>query len=149
PPPVTPSAASPSSVCAGLPSVPVTVTGTSASGSEFFDPGPDPGGPGYAKHISATVTGGVAVTSASIIIPANPSNTPVTQVTLGLNTVGAGAGAQNVTIINPDSQSATGVGILTINPLPSEASGVAVASDKQTISWLAIPEATRYDVVRG
>ena len=30
-------------------------------GLEFFDPGPDTGGPGFANHIAATVTGGVTV----------------------------------------------------------------------------------------
>ena len=44
--PAAPSSATPASVCQGLASVDVTVTGTSSAGTEFFDPGPDTGGPG-------------------------------------------------------------------------------------------------------
>jgi hypothetical protein len=101
PPPATPSSAS-SSVPAGQSSVDVTITGTSASGSGFYDPGP---GTGF-THISATVSGGVVVNSATF-------NTP-TSVTLNLNTTGASPGAKDVTITNPDGQFATGSGILTV-----------------------------------
>jgi len=114
PPPATPASVS-SAVCTGLSSASVTVTGTSTSGSEFFDPGSDAGGPGYSNHIGATVTGGVTVNSVAIIVPGSPSTTPVTQVTLNVNTTGATAGTKNVTITNPDGQSATGNGILTVN----------------------------------
>ncbi len=105
PPPATPSSASPS-VCIGLSSASVTVTGTSASGSGFFDPGPDTGGPGYANHIAASVTGGVTVNSVTFTDP--------THVTLSVNTSAASLGTQNVTITNPDAQAATGTNILTV-----------------------------------
>src|SRR6185369_12617497 len=49
----------------------------------------------------------------SIVIPGSPATTPVTQVNLNLNTV-AGSGATNITITNPDGQSATGNALLTI-----------------------------------
>ncbi len=108
PPPTTPTTASPSSVAQGQAFVNVTITGTSISGSGFFDPGPDTGGPGFLKHIAATVTGGVIVNSVSFISP--------THVTLNISTFCASAGSQDITITNPDGQSATGSGILTITP---------------------------------
>ncbi len=106
PPPTTPTTASPSSVAQGQAFVNVTITGTSISGSGFFDPGPDTGGPGFLKHIAATVTGGVIVNSVSFISP--------THVTLNISTFCASAGSQDITITNPDGQSAMGAGILTI-----------------------------------
>ncbi|MFI5144664.1 MAG: T9SS type A sorting domain-containing protein [Ignavibacteria bacterium] len=109
PPPATPTSAT--SVTMGLPSVNTIVTGTSSSGSGFFDPGFDPGGPGYSSHLNATVSGGVVVNN----ITFNSS----TQVTLNLNTTGSTAGFKNVTITNPDGQIITGTGILQVtSPLP-------------------------------
>jgi hypothetical protein len=115
PPPATPSSASPASVCAGLASVHVTVTGASSAGTEFFDPGPDTGGPGFAHRLSASVDGSVSVVSAQFVDP--------THVTLDVSTLGATAGPRNVTVTNPDGQSATGSGIFTvIAPDPPAAS---------------------------
>ncbi|HXJ64308.1 MAG TPA: DUF11 domain-containing protein, partial [Actinomycetota bacterium] len=106
PPPATPSSAS-GSVAAGLASTSVTITGTSASGSGFYDPGADLGVTAVPfSHIAASVSGGVTVNSATY-------NSP-TSVTLDLNTTGASAGTKDVTVTNPDGQSATGVGILTV-----------------------------------
>jgi hypothetical protein len=120
PPPATPASAS-SAVCTGLSNTCVTLSGTSSAGSEFFDPGPDTGGPGFANHIGATVTGGVTVNpwpATNIIIPGSPSTTPVTQLTLCLNTTAATPGAKNVTVTNPDTQTASGSGVLTVNATP-------------------------------
>jgi hypothetical protein len=104
PPPATPVAAA-AAVAPGLPSVIVTITGTSSSGSAFFDPGT-----GFLNHISASVSGGVTVNSVTYITP--------TTVSLNLSTVGAALGAKTVTITNPDGQSATGTGILTVGSAP-------------------------------
>jgi hypothetical protein len=104
--PAAPSSASPGSVCQGLASVDVTVTGASSGGTEFFDPGPDTGGPGYLSHIAGSVTGGVTVKSVTFTDP--------THVTLHLSTAAASPGTQNVTITNPDGQSATGSGLLNV-----------------------------------
>ena len=80
PPPAQPSSAP--STAAGQASVNVAVTGTSSSGSGFYDPGANLAPPALPfTHISATVTGGVVVNSVTF-------NTP-TQVTLNLNTTGA------------------------------------------------------------
>lgn len=109
PPPAAPASAT--SACTGLSSTSVTVTGTSSAGSEFFDPGTDPGGPGYTNHLAASVTGGVVVNNVTFTDP--------THVTLNINTTAAPAGTKDVTITNPDGQNATGVNILTINTAPT------------------------------
>jgi hypothetical protein len=109
--PANPSAASPATACQNLPSLDVAVTGTSSAGTEFFDPGPDAGGPGYLNRIAASVTGGVTVSSVTFTDP--------THVTLHLSTIGASPGAQNITLTNPDGQSATGNNLLTITAGPS------------------------------
>ena len=109
PPPANPSTASPAGVNAGLTSVSVTVTGTSVSGSGFFDPGA-----GYPNRIQASVTGGVTVNSVSYTSP--------TSVTLDLNTVGAALGPKTITITNPDGQfktSASGILTVAMGPVPS------------------------------
>lgn len=106
PPPASPASASPASVPAGQSSVNVTITGTPANGSSFFDT-PGAGIAACRTRIGATVTGGVTVNSITF-------NSP-TSVTLNVSTVGATAGAKNLTIINPDGQQATGVGILTVS----------------------------------
>jgi hypothetical protein len=113
PPPATPSSAAPSPVAQNVASTTVTVTGNAAldPGSGFFDPGPDTGGPGFANHITATVSGGVTVNNVTFSSP--------TTVTLDVNTVGAPAGQKNVTICNPDSQCRTGVNILSISGAPT------------------------------
>ena len=124
PPPATPASASPSAVSPGQPSVSVTITGSSIAGSEFFDPGPDSGGPGFANHITASVSGGVTVNSVTFISP--------TQVTLDVSTIGAPVGPKDVTITNPDGQSRTGIGILAVvvvGPPPSMSIGDAVVTE--------------------
>jgi len=101
PPPATPISSSPSSVAHGIASQNVTITGSSTNGSGFFDPGA-----GFSCRIGATVSGGVTVNSVTYTNP--------THVTLNISTVGATTGAKNVTITNPDGQSSTGTGILTV-----------------------------------
>jgi hypothetical protein len=108
PPPATPSSGG--SLCRGLASAPVTITGTASGGAGFFDPGPDTGGPGYPDHIAASVTGGVVVNGVTFDTP--------TQVTLTLSTVGAALGPHDVTITNPDGQARTGTGLVQITDAP-------------------------------
>lgn len=108
PPPATPSSASPSSVAAGQASVNVTITGTSSSGSGFYDPGANLAPPAVPfNHITA------AIPCAGIVVNSVTYNSP-TSVTLNLNTTGAANGARAVMITNPDGQSVTGPAILTI-----------------------------------
>jgi hypothetical protein len=126
PPPATPTTANPNTVATGLSSVSVQITGTSVNGSGFFDPGPDPGGPGYTSHIGASVSGGVTVNSVTYTDP--------THVTLHLNTTGVSTqGPKDVTITNPDGQSMTGSNILVVGadvtpPDPPTFSGTSPAS---------------------
>jgi Big-like domain-containing protein len=101
PPPATPSAASPDTVESGSCSEQVDVTGTSTAGSGFFDPGP-----GFSSHLTASVTGGVRVRGVTYTDP--------THITLNLDTTGATSGAQDVTVTNPDGQSATATGLITV-----------------------------------
>jgi hypothetical protein len=106
PPPATPSFASPTPIDPGEASQTVTITGTSTNGSGFFDPGDDPGGPGWEKHIGAILSGGVTVNDITYVDP--------THVVLDLNTVGAPDGSKDVTITNPDGQAKTGQNILVV-----------------------------------
>ncbi len=101
PPPAMPSAAVPPAVVNGQASVLVDVTGTALLGSGFFDPGP-----GFARHIQASVTGGATVNSVTYTSP--------TSITLDLDTTLAAPGPQSITVTNPDGQAAEGMGILTI-----------------------------------
>jgi hypothetical protein len=94
PPPVTPTTATPNAIAPNQTSVNVVITGTVINGSGFFDPGA-----GFPNRISASLSGGIVVNSATF-------NTP-TQVTLNLNTSGVPDGFYTVTITNPDGQSAT------------------------------------------
>jgi hypothetical protein len=85
----------------------VTINGTQASGSGFFDPGSNLGGGAVPfSHIGASVTGGVTVNSVTFTSP--------TRITLNVSTVGAASGTQSVSVTNPDGQTRTGNGILTV-----------------------------------
>lgn len=101
PPPATPSSASVASVVAGQTNVTINITGTSASGAGFFDPGAD-----FAKHVTATASNGVTVNSVTYTDP--------THLTLSVNTTGATDGPVNVTVTNPDGQRATGSALFTV-----------------------------------
>jgi hypothetical protein len=129
PPPATPSSASPPSAARAA-TLNVTITGTSSSGSGFFDPGS-----AFQNRIAAAVNGG-GVTVNSVTY-ANP-----TSITLNLTIAGGAAtGSRTVTVTNPDGQSATSVSsiftvtgaILTLSPstLPNGTVGV---SYNQTIT---------------
>jgi Big-like domain-containing protein len=107
PPPATPDTATPATIPLGQCSVAVDVDGTSTDGSGFFDPGPDPGGPGYPSHISASVTGGVGVNDVTFTDP--------THVSLDLDTRSATSGPVDVTITNPDGQSVTATALVTVD----------------------------------
>jgi uncharacterized repeat protein (TIGR01451 family) len=104
PPPATPNCSSPVQVT--MTTQNVTIAGTSIAGSEFFDPGPDAGGPGYPNRLQATVSGGVTVNSVTF-------NSP-TSVTLNV-TATPPNGLRNVTITNPDGQSVVGNNCINVN----------------------------------
>ena len=145
--PVTPTTATPGAVAPNQTSVDVVITGPSVSGSGFFDPGNDTGGPGYINRISANVGGGITVNSVTFDSP--------TQVTLNLNTTGAVNGFYDVTITNPDGQSATGTGILEIDEaLPVELSSFTakvLRSGGIRLDWRTETEIDNYgfEIERG
>lgn len=125
PPPATPASCSPAMVTAGQASVSVTLTGTSVTGSGFYDPGGNLPAPAIAfNHIAATLTNGVTVNSVTY--------TDATHITLNLNTMAATGGYANITVTNPDGQALTGTSLLKVCPIiavqnPGVASGTAGA----------------------
>ena len=143
PPPAIPSLASPGTVRQGESGVNVLVTGTSVSGSGFFDPGADPGGPGFPNHISATISGtGVTVNAVTF-------NTP-TQVTLNLSvSPSAAVGGRTVTVTNPDAQGVTSASaILTVDvPLPIQLAsftGSTVNGNQVRLDWMTLSEVNNF-----
>ncbi|MBS1713913.1 MAG: hypothetical protein JST30_06210, partial [Armatimonadetes bacterium] len=84
----------------------VTINGTAAAGSEYYDTDAS-----YTKRLQVAVSGtGVTVNSVSFS-HANPQ-----QIVVNVSVAGnATAGARDVTITNPDGQSTTASGALTIN----------------------------------
>lgn len=122
PPPATPTTAAPANVAAGQASVNVVITGTSVSGSGFFDPGANLAAPALPfTHIAASVTGGVTVNSVTF--------TDATHVTLDLNTTAASPGPKDVTITNPDGQNATGIGVLNVGAAVVPTAGQVLISE--------------------
>jgi hypothetical protein len=104
PPPAIPSGASPDSVLRGASHVIVSITGTTTNGSGFYDPGS-----GFPRRISASVDGG-GVTVNSITF------TDSTHMSMDISVdSGAALTSRTITVMNPDSQSATSAaGILKI-----------------------------------
>ena len=89
------------------------------------------------NHLQASVSGGVTVNSATY-------NSP-TSVTLDLNTTGASPGAKDVTITNPDGQSATGTGILTVTGGGGSSADLVVTTSHAALS-IVIGKAFSYTV---
>jgi PKD repeat protein len=106
--PAYPISAVPASLLQGQTNIDVVVTGVSASGSGYFDPGPDPGGPGYLNHISAFITSDVTVNKVTF---SNPTN-----ITLNVSVASdAALGPRAISVTNPDKQFTNSAsGILTI-----------------------------------
>jgi hypothetical protein len=76
----------------------VTLTGTTTSNEGFFDPGADPGGPGF-NRLTITCSGGIPVSNVTFV------STSV--VTCQINTNGIAGGNYTFTVTNPDGQSVT------------------------------------------
>jgi hypothetical protein len=101
PPPAAPGIATPSSIPLGVASQDVNISGTSSSGSGFFDPGA-----GFANRLAVSVSGGVIVNSVTF--------TDATHITINISTVGATLGAVNVTVTNPDGQQVLANSFMTV-----------------------------------
>ncbi|MEP7286925.1 MAG: hypothetical protein ABI947_14300 [Chloroflexota bacterium] len=111
PPPPTTAVADITSVSKGLKGVNITLTGTSVSGSGYYDPGA-----GYACRLAGSSTGGVIVNSVTYTNP--------THITVNISTVGASVGAKNITITNPDGQAKTYTSAFTVTAGRVETVGV-------------------------
>lgn len=91
----------PSSVATGQNDVQIQINGSSSNNSGFFDPGN-----GFNCSLNVSVSGGVTVTSIQYVNP--------TTIIIHVSTIGALPGSKNVTVTNPDGQSVTRVGGLTV-----------------------------------
>ncbi|HVE46631.1 MAG TPA: Calx-beta domain-containing protein [Acidimicrobiales bacterium] len=123
PPPATPIGASPATFVPGHTSVNVTVTGSNAGGAGFYDPGA-----GFPSRLTAAVSGGVIVNSATYVSP--------TTIILNLNTTNATPGTKTVTVINPDGQARAGT-VFDVT-LPTVGVGDATASEGNSGAGTAI-----------
>ncbi|MBX3389847.1 MAG: hypothetical protein KF691_10385 [Phycisphaeraceae bacterium] len=102
PPPATPSLITPGSVEQGQANVSLSVTGTSVAGSAFYDTEP-----GFNRLQTAFSGAGITVNSIAF--------NSETSLTLNVSVSGGAAtGLRNLTVTNPDGQSATGIGLLEI-----------------------------------
>jgi hypothetical protein len=102
PPPATPSSLTVTTVPTGTASTTATLTGTSISGSGFFDPGS-----GFENRFAVEILPGVTVTSVTVLSPTTASVT--------FSTVGASVGDKVIRAINPDGQVVTqSVQLLTV-----------------------------------
>ncbi len=123
PPPATPASCSPASVAQGASNVNVVLTGTSVSGSGFFDPFAY-----YTNHIAAAFSGsGITINSITY-------NTP-TQITLNISVSGAAAtGGRTVTVTNPDGQAVASAGtVFTVDASGSQCPTITINPVSQTI----------------
>ncbi len=145
PAPATPVSCSPSTIAQGA-TANITVTGNSVSGTEFFD-----GGSGFPSRIAAAFSGsGLTVNSISFDSP--------TQLTLNVTAGGAApTGARDLTVTNPDGQTASSAGgILTVTSAPppppgafnlsSPGNGATGVSLTPTLTWTVSANAATYTV---
>lgn len=136
PPPATPSSTSPSSIPIGS-SVAVTLTGTSSSGSGFFDPGS-----GFVNRIGVAIDGGVVVNSVTYVNP--------TTLTLNVNTTGAVFNSTRlVTVTNPDGQISSAT-IFAVLPVELASFTSIVNKNDVNLKWSTVSEENNsgFDVER-
>jgi hypothetical protein len=124
PPPATPSALA--DVVVGQPSISVTLTGTSAAGSGFYDPGANLASPAPAfTHISASCSAGAATGTPPSVVSVTYVNP--TTVTVVLNTTAATANLTGekytLTVTNPDGQTASGAVVHVVNTTITASAG--------------------------
>jgi hypothetical protein len=114
------------------------VANSTPNNTGFFDPGPDVGGPGFANHITASVTGGITVNSITFI--------DATHVNISLNTSAAVPGTYVITITNPDGQTTTINITVTGSPLPVEMLSFTAHPVDNTVllKWITASETNNY-----
>lgn len=136
PPPATPASTSPSSIPIGS-SVAVTLTGSSSSGSGFFDPGS-----GFVNRIGVAIDGGVVVNSVTYVNP--------TTLTLNVNTTGAEYSTTRlVTVTNPDGQISSAT-IFAVLPVELASFTSIVNKNDVNLKWSTVSEENNsgFDVER-
>src|ERR1035437_4836832 len=141
PPPATPVLANPP-VCGTTTTV--TINGTSTNNSEFFDPGPDAGGPVNYNHLKVDVSGLSSITATVTSVDTLKVIANFTVPT------GATAGTYKVIVTNPDGQkdsttfnlscAATACG----DPTGPTSSNITNISAR--VSWSPVTSANSYDV---
>lgn len=148
PPPATITAMTPVT-CTNDRTVDITVDGAAGTAfAGFFDPGNDPGGPGYARRLAVSSTGGVTISNVSYVNPL--------KINFKLNYSAAALGsAQTLTVTNPDCQSVTynytlptGCASLPVTWLGAEAAWSGTAA---SVSWRVSNEVEvkHYEVERS
>ena len=101
PPPASLLSVTPNTLNTGVASAVLTITGTSASGSGFYDPGT-----GFSNRLAVEIPG-VTVNSVTFSSP--------TSISVNVSTIGATTGAKTVSVINPDGQTVAASGLFSIN----------------------------------
>ena len=123
PPPAAPSGLA--DLAPGNPSLSVTLTGTSSSGSGFYDPGSNLAGVPAFGHLTATISNGTATGTPPTVVSATYVNP--TTVNLVLNTALAtpnvGAEKYTITITNPDGQTSAAAIVHLVNPTITASAG--------------------------
>lgn len=136
PPPAAISTVSPNALIQGATNQNITITGTSTSGSEFYDTDSS-----YSQRLAASFGAGVTVNSVTF-------NSP-TQMTVNVSVAGnAATGGRTLTVTNPDGQQATLANALTINPstvvlVPDAFSFFRGSLDSGNLASLAAVDANR------
>ncbi len=119
PPPATPSALA--DVSAGQGAVTLTLTGVSASGSGFYDPGTNPPAGRPFSHLAAAVTTGGATGTPPTVTSATYLTPTTVQLVLNASSATANIGSEKytLTITNPDGQTAAAAVVHVVSSLPS------------------------------
>ncbi len=116
PPPATPAALA--DVTAGQAGVVVTLTGTSASGSGFYDPGADLAGVPAFLHLAAAASAGAATGTPPVVTAVSYVNPTTLQLTLDATSATPNLSGQKytLTVTNPDGQSAAAAVLHVVAP---------------------------------
>jgi hypothetical protein len=127
PPPATLVSANPSFIISGQHNVDITITGSSAEGSGFYEPGID-----FPKHLAASLGGGITVNSLTYLGP--------TTININVSAAGVTPGHYDLNITNPDGQTVTAANLLNVTcslPVTDSAVDGATGSLRDVITILA------------
>lgn len=120
----------------------ITITASSTNNSEFFDPGPDAGGPGF-NHLKVSVFGQSTIGVSNIVF-VDP-----TKVTADFTVPSGASGTYTVTVTNPDGQNSSTTFNLSCSTScgdPTGLSASSINSSSEALSWTAVSGASSYTV---